>query len=263
MTKTSGIDKYEYYAKSVQSPDVDALFLQKTYSSLKGKEPKTLREDFCAAFALCCEWTRLGSDKLSIGIDLDEEPLDYGRKHYLSTLSPEEQKRVNVLSQNVLSPEMPHADIIAALNFSYMGFKTRPLLKQYIENCHKTLNDGGLLIFDCFGGPASQEPNESESEYDDFSYFWDQDTFDPLTNEGMFYIHYQPKGQKKIEKVFTYDWRMWGIPELKDLMEEAGFKKIHFYWEGTDEDGEGDGNYSKVTKGEICDSWVAYIVGEK
>jgi cyclopropane fatty-acyl-phospholipid synthase-like methyltransferase len=144
-----------------------------------------------------------------------------------------------------------------------MGFKTRPLLKQYIENCYKTLNAGGLLVLDCFGGPASIEPNESESEYDDFSYFWDQDTFDPLTNEGMFYIHYQLKGQKKIEKVFTYDWRMWGIPELKDLMEEAGFKKVHFYWEGTDDDGEGDGNYAKVTRGEICDSWVAYVVGEK
>ncbi|MBC7658414.1 MAG: class I SAM-dependent methyltransferase [Chitinophagaceae bacterium] len=257
------IDKYAYYQNSVQSPDVDSQFLQRVYTSLRGKEPVTLREDFCAAFALCCEWAKLGSDKKAIGVDLDEEPLEYGKKNYLSQLTPAQQKRVTVLPQNVLSPDMPHADIIAALNFSFMGFKTRPLLKKYFENAYKTLNADGLLIIDCFGGPASMEPNESESEYDDFSYFWDQDTFDPITNEGMFYIHYQPKGKKKIEKVFTYDWRLWGIPELKDLMDEVGFKNVHFYWEGTDEDGEGDGNYTKTNKGENCDSWVAYVVGEK
>jgi hypothetical protein len=46
-------------------------------------------------------------------------------------------------------------------------------------------------------------------------------------------------------------------------LEEIGFKKVHYYWEGTDEDGEGDGNFNKIDTGEICDSWVAYIVGEK
>jgi hypothetical protein len=116
---------------------------------------------------------------------------------------------------------------------------------------------------DCFGGQSCMEPNEHETEYDDFSYYWDQDTFDPLTNEAMFYIHYRPKGQKKIKNVFTYDWRLWSLPELRDLLEEIGFKNVHYYWEGTDEDGEGDGNFNKIEKGEICDSWVAYIVGEK
>lgn len=256
-------DKYWYYQNSVQSPDVDAAFLDRIYTELRGKAPTTLREDFCAAFNLCCEWVKISSEKKAYGIDLDEEPLNYGRKHYLSELAPSEQKRVTILSQNVLSPEMPHADVIAALNFSYFGFKSRPLLKEYFENAFATLNSGGLLVLDCFGGPACMEPNENETEYDDFSYFWDQDTFDPITNEGIFYIHYKPKGQKKVEKVFTYDWRLWGVPELKDLMMEAGFKRVHFYWEGTDDDGEGDGNYAKTEVGENCDSWVAYVVGEK
>ena len=48
-----------------------------------------------------------------------------------------------------------------------------------------------------------------------------------------------------------------------DLLEEVGFKNTHVYWEGTNEDGEGDGNFVRVTQGEECESWVSYIVSEK
>ncbi|WP_218110242.1 class I SAM-dependent methyltransferase [Oligoflexus tunisiensis] len=256
-------DKYLYYARSVQSPDVDAAFLDRVYREIRGQEARVLGEDFCAAFALCCEWAKLNADKVAYGIDLDPEPLEYGRAHYLNQLNAEQKARVHTLQTDVMNPELPKADIIAPLNFSYFGFKQRADLKRYFQAAFDRLNDKGLLIMDCFGGQSCMEPNEHETEYDDFSYYWDQDTFDPLTNEAMFYIHYRPKGQKKIKNVFTYDWRLWSLPELRDLLEEIGFKKVHYYWEGTDEDGEGDGNFNKIDKGEICDSWVAYIVGEK
>ena len=48
-------DKFKYYGQAVQSPDADAEFLQ-NYQEIKGKKPTVMREDFCAAFALCCEW---------------------------------------------------------------------------------------------------------------------------------------------------------------------------------------------------------------
>ncbi len=256
-------DKYLYYERSVQSPDVDAAFLDRVYQEIRGKEPKVLGEDFCAAFNLSCEWAKLGPNKTAYGIDLDPEPLDYGRNHYLNKLDPEVQKRVHTLQMDVMNPELPKADIIAPLNFSYFGFKERPQLRQYFEAAYKRLNADGLMILDCFGGQACMEPNEHETEYEDFSYYWDQDTYDPITNEAMFYIHYRPKGQKKIKEVFTYDWRLWSLPELKDLLQEVGFKKVHYYWEGTDDEGEGDGDFNKVEKGEICESWVAYLVAEK
>ena len=56
---------------------------------------------------------------------------------------------------------------------------------------------------------------------------------------------------------------MWSIPELKDILEEVGFKKVNTYWEGTDEDGEGDGEFVLVDEGEDCESWVAYLACEK
>ena len=70
-------------------------------------------------------------------------------------------------------------------------------------------------------------------------------------------------GQKKNERVFTYDWRMWSIPELRDILFEVGFKKTHIYWEGTTKAGEGDGNFTRTEKGESCLSWIAYIAAEK
>ena len=56
---------------------------------------------------------------------------------------------------------------------------------------------------------------------------------------------------------------MWSIPELRDILLEAGFVKTHVYWEGTTKDGEGDGIYTRTEKGESCPSWTAYIVSEK
>lgn len=257
-------DKYEYYQRSVQSPDADAEFLARVYHELReGRQAKVLVEDFCAAFALCCEWVKLHDDNFAIGIDLDPEPVAYGRDHYLTKLQGQQQDRLRVLEANVMDPDLPTGDIIAALNFSYFGFKKRTQLLEYFKSCYNRLDDDGLLILDCFGGSACMEANEHETEHDDFSYFWDQDSYHPLTNEAQFYIHFKLKGEKKREKVFSYNWRLWSIAEIKDLLEDAGFRQSVVYWEGTDEDGDGDGIYSRTEEGEECESYVAYVIGIK
>lgn len=256
-------DKYKFYLDSVQSPEDDAELLAKIYWEVFNRNPKILREDFCAAFALCCEWVKLKDDKKAIGIDLDPEPLNYGREHYLADLTEQQKGRVKIIQADVCGTDLPSADIICALNFSYMGFKERPKLKEYIKQCYKGLPEEGLLIFDCFGGSSTQEPNEHETEYDGFSYFWDQDSFNHLTAEAQFYIHYKIKGERKREKVFSYDWRMWSLAELRDLFKEVGFSDVQIYWEGTDEDGDGDGQFTRTETGEDCESWVAYIVAVK
>ena len=190
-------DKYEYYAKSVQSPEADAEFLERLYKEINpGKSFQHMREDFCAAFALCCSWTKLNDSYIATGIDLDPEPVQYGMANYFSQLNEEQKKRVTILETNVLSDELPQADIIAALNFSYFGFKQRSLLLDYFKACRASLKDDGILVLDCFGGPDCMEPNEQETEHDDFSYFWDQDSFHPLTHEAMFYIHIKRNGEE-------------------------------------------------------------------
>jgi SAM-dependent methyltransferase len=262
--KNQPYDKYALYKASVQAPDSDVVYLRDTYKELRGKLPKIMREDFCGTHAICCEWVKLDPAFQAVGIDLDAEPIEYGQKHYVAALPQDQQKRIQVLNKNVLDEGLPKADVIAALNFSYYIFKSRLLLRNYFKNSLRGLKPGGIFVVDCFGGSACQEANEEETYFEDeeFSYFWDQDYYDPVNNYAQFYIHFKRKGEKKREKVFSYDWRMWTIPEIREVMIEAGFKKAHVYWEGTTKKGDGDGKFVRVEKGEECESWIAYVVGE-
>ncbi|KYG62584.1 hypothetical protein AZI87_14885 [Bdellovibrio bacteriovorus] len=255
-------DKYELYRKAVQSAENDVVFIRDTYKELKGKNPRTFREDFCGTFALSTEWIKLNPRHESVGIDLDPEPMAYGRQNYLVKLRPEQQRRMKLIEGNVLDPNLPKADIIAAMNFSYFCFKQREVIKKYFVNALKSLNKDGMFLVDIFGGSQCYDAIEDTIKHEGFTYYWDQTNFDPVTNEALFHIHFRVGG-KKIEQVFTYDWRIWTIPEIRDIMMEAGFRKTHVYWEGTAKDGSGDGNFTRVDHGEACQSWIAYVVGEK
>lgn len=263
MAKKQKFDKYAYYIQSVQSPQVDAKFFSKIYKKLRGREAVALREDFCGTFILCQEWVRRDKTKTAVGIDLDSEPIEYGRKLAVRDLSEDECRRIDILNQNIFDEGLPSADIVVAQNFSYFLIKERARLKKYFTNVRKQLAEDGIFIIDCFGGSECYEPIEEQTKHKDFIYYWDQDGFDPITNEAKFYIHFKPKGQKKIKKVFSYDWRMWSLPELKDILTESGFSKVTAYWEGTTAKGEGDGKFKPAVKGEDCESWVSYLVSEK
>lgn len=260
--ETVVFDKYELYRKSVQSAENDVQFLRETYRELKGKQAKVFGEDFCGTFALSTEWIKLSPSFEAVGVDLDPEPMEYGKHHYLTKLKPEQAKRLKLIEGNVLDPHLPKADIIGAMNFSYFCFKSRDLMKKYFANAYRRLNKDGIFLVDIFGGSQCYEPIEDMIKHDSFSYYWDQVSFDPVNNHALFYIHFKVKG-KKVEKVFTYDWRLWSLPEIREIMQEVGFKKTHIYWEGTAKDGSGNGVFTRTEAGESCQSWIAYVVGEK
>ena len=166
------------------------------------------------------------------------------------------------MQKDVLSKDLPKADLVLAANFSYFVFKTRERMKTYFASVKSSLNPRSLFIMDTFGGSLCYDANEESTRHKDFTYFWDQESFDPITNRAHFHIHFKPHGKKKIERVFSYDWRMWSVPELKEILEEVGFKKIHIYWEGTTRAGGGNGVFKSTSIGEACQSWIAYIVAE-
>lgn len=256
------IDKYALYMRAVQSPDADAEFLRDTYKELKGKKAKVLREDFCGCFALSSEWVKLSSANQAWSVDLDPEPIDYGRHQLMPKLKSQQQKRIHLVEGDVLEIELPEAEIAVAVNFSYFIFKTREKMKKYFKQVYKSLKNDGVFFVDVFGGGACQDEVVDTHRFKGFSYMWDQTGFDPVSNEALFHIHFKI-GKKKFEKVFSYDWRLWSIPELRELMQEVGFRKTHVYWEGTNRKGDGNGVFTRTEKGEPCDSWIAYIAAEK
>lgn len=103
---------------------------------------------------------------------------------------------------------------------------------------------------------------KEDTEYDDYTYVWDQHKYNPITGEGIYHIHFKFNDGSKIKRAFSYDWRVWTLPELKEILSEAGFSP-HIYWEGTDKDGDGNGVFTRTEQGEADDSWIAYIVAEK
>lgn len=251
------MDKYDLYSKSVQDPAGEVRDFRKFYRQLKGRTPKRLREDFCGTFSVCCEWVKLGPDYTARGLDLDEEPLNYGRKRYLSALTPAQRLRVKPAKKNVLKPGGPASDLIVAQNFSYFTFKQRRTLLAYFVSCRKSLRPGGVLILDAFGGADTLSPNSESTRYGDLTFYWEQYGYDQITHEARFGIHFKTRGRRKIKDAFTYDWRLWTIAEIRDLLSEAGFQKSHVYWE------DDDGKFRRVEKGFDESAWVTMILAEK
>lgn len=273
-TMADGADKYALYRLSVQDPEHEVSMFRRFYKDAFGREPLTLREDFCAAFAVCCEWVASDARRTAVGVDLDPEPLAYGKKHYLPKISPDAQKRVTLEQANVLETTTK-AEVIAAQNYSFFIFKERALVLQYFKAVRKSLADEGIFVFDMMGGGAMYaddvvEPRqvarptaEDKANNPPFRYVWHQVKFEPITANALFHIHFRFPDGSALEKAFTYDWRLWTIPELKELLGEAGFSDVHVYWETEDKDGNPSGNYRKATAGKADPAWLCYLVAIK
>jgi hypothetical protein len=134
-------------------------------------------------------------------------------------------------------------------------------MRSYFANVRARLPEGGVFFVDIFGGSACYEALVEETKHKKFKYVWEVESFDPISNESDFSIHFK-LGKKKKKKVFSYSWRMWSIPEIRDIMRDAGFSKTHVYWEGTTKKGEGDGIFTRQEAGEACEAWIAYIAAE-
>ncbi len=262
-TMAATADKYDLYQQTVQEAEPEVEFFERAYRHVRGGKPQVLREDFCGTFQVCCEWAKK-RDRLAIGVDNDAEPLDWGREHNLAKLPEEAQQRVTIIEDDVRKVQGPKADVLAAENFSFFGFKTRDELREYFKKARQNLKPDGIMVLDMMGGAECwEDEREDLTDYGKFTYVWEQAQLDPISHLGRWHIHYRFRDGSKMEPAFTYDWRLWTLPEVREVLEEAGFVKTHVYWEGTDKNGEGDGIWRRVTKGESDPCWIAYIVAEK
>jgi len=262
-TMAEQADIHELYEKSVQNVENEIEFLQTTFKSLTGRTGYLFREDFCGTASASCQWVRQGKKFQAIGVDIDPSVLDWGRQHRVSRLSAEDQARVSLVESDVMTVDTPKVDLLAAFNFSYFIFDTRDKLRAYFRRAYESLKDDGVFFVDLFGGPEAQEETKEKTKYKGFTYIWHQAEFHPVTNFIRCHIHFKFRDGSRIKKAFTYEWRLWSAPEIREVLEEAGFRKATVYWEGEDEDGEGNGEFTPEDKGEADLAWIAYIVAEK
>ena len=118
-------------------------------------------------------------------------------------------------------------------------------------------------FLDAFGGPDASDLMKEKTKVDGFTYIWEQAEFEPVTSRILCHIHFKFPDGSKIKRAFTYDWRLWTLPELRELLEEAGFSKSHVYWETLNNKGEPSNNYRIATKGRPDPAWLAYVVALK
>jgi SAM-dependent methyltransferase len=256
-------DIHELYEQAVQAVDVEVEFLQETFRALKGREAISFREDFCGTASACCEWVRSAANRHAVGVDIDPSVLEWGRKNRVARLPERDRARVKLLNSDVMTVETEPVDLVAALNFSYWIFTTREKMRQYFSRAYDALKPDGVLFLDAFGGSEAYDIQKEKTKHEGFTYIWEHAKFEPVTGRLVCHIHFKFPDGSKIKKAFTYDWRLWTLPELRELLQEAGFSKINAYWEGEDEDGEGDGEYKLHPTGEPDPAWVAYLVAEK
>ena len=235
-------DLHELYQSSVQSPEADCELFATIYEDLRGSTPRVLREDFCGTALLSTTWCLEDPARRAIAIDLDEETLDWGREHNLEPNAEALGERVTLVCGDVLDahPELERADITAALNFSFCIFKQRDELKRYFAKAYAGLAERGMLFLEMFGGTSAIDTDEEVRELDDHTYVWEQEFFNPITNEILCHIHFVFEDGSRIDEAFTYDWRLWSITELRDLLYEVGFSEVRVFWEKVEEDEDED-----------------------
>lgn len=253
-------NKYACYEDAVQNPEADIELFQENFRALRGgREPYSFREDFCASGFLSAEWAKLSPKHTALGLDIDTEVLAYAEQTHRQTLSPRDQKRLEYKNCNVLKSGGMKADIVAALNFSYWVFLTRNDLLKYFKAVRASMKRHSVFFLDTSGGSEAFLEGEEIRECDGFKYYWECEYFSPVTHECTFSIHFKFPRQPKQMRQFVYHWRYWSIPELKEVLTEAGFRQVIVYWEGDDGEGGGSGEFTPTQEGENCLSWVAYL----
>ena len=264
--------RHYLYTASVQSVEADLKFFRRIYKKKNGGPFRRLREDFCGTATLACEWVRRGADHEAWGVDLDRKTLDWGLRHYVPRLG-KGARRLRLLCRDVTEVTEPEVDVIAALNFSYSVFKTRDGLCEYFKQVRRSLADGGVFILDAWGGTEAMcEDTEkrriaTEKAFDgtrvpSFTYVWEQARFNPIDHHILCHIHFRLRDGTKVKRAFTYDWRLWTLPEMHELLQDAGFESSAVYVEGWDEEEEdSDGVFRRRVRFENQSGWVAYVVG--
>jgi SAM-dependent methyltransferase len=266
-------DKHALYEASVQDVTHEMNFLSRIFRGHRQRELRLLREDFCGTALLCANWVKRHPENLALGIDIDPEPLDWGLRHHIHPLG-EKGRRVTLVQNDVLKVHRPLADLTCAHNFSYFLFKTRDLLRHYFKSAYRSLKPDGIFVLDAFGGletmtrtKDTRKVNGAEDAFGNpiapFTYEWEHAHFDVLTHDLTCHIHFVLANGRRLNRAFTYHWRLWTLPEIRELLLEAGFPKVEIYTHGWSRQGEGNSNYLQRKRYENANGWLAYLVAVK
>ena len=257
-------DRHLLYEQAVQCVEAEIDFVDAEFQRLRGRRARALREDFCGTANTSCEWVRRRRDNHAVGVDLDAEVLAWGRQHHVAGLSAAQRKRLVLIEGDVLRATTAPADIVLAMNFSYWIFKERKRLLAYFKRIRTLLVDDGVFFLDCYGGYDAYRVLEESTPHRGFTYIWDQASYNPVNGDLTCHIHFRFRDGSRLRRAFTYEWRLWSLPELREILAAAGFAATTVYWQGWDaSEKAGSGEFTPVESADPDAGWICYIAAQK
>lgn len=252
-------DPYSLYERAVQEPDVELGLLERALRRA-GRPAKRLREDFSGTGLFSARWVAAGPERSAVAVDIDPAVHEWGRAHHGSALGSASRRLHWVRADVRRGPPGPF-DAVVALNFSYQAFRTRPALKDYLSGARRALAPGGVLMLDAFGGWLAQQGLIDRRRLGHgVTYLWEQGPLDPVTHRVSASISFALPGGRRASP-FHYDWRLWTLPELTDLLEEVGFADVAILW-----DVEPPGiapRYVRRRRAVNQAAWMAYLIARR
>ena len=250
-------DIYTLYEACVQSPAEMTAMLR----AIHGRHPKILAEDFSGTAALCRYWASHVEQGRAIAVDRDPEPLS----RVIGAPG------VEVIQADVMLAE-GKGDCLFAGNFSIGYHHTRPDLLAYLRHVRDRLNPGGVFVCDTYGGETAYTIGRVVRDVplrDGLlcKYQWEQRAADPLTGRVTDVLHFRVLDEDEViadfPDAFTYEWRLWSVPELRDAMAEAGFARSDVYAELPDAiDDQGNAYAEPITDPDwIGDNFIVCVAG--
>lgn len=266
------IDKYVLYEASVQGAEYDLDFMERVYRRLNNRRFRLFREDFCGTALVASSWVLRRPENRAWGVDLDGPTLEWARAHRLARMR-EHAHRLALIERDVRRVTQPKVDVVAALNYSYWVFHQRRDLLAYFRAVRRSLRPGGLFFLTVFGGSEAlgtliERKRVAASRSVDgehvpaFIYVWEQERFNVIDHRLLCHIHFRFRNGSMMNQAFTYDWRLWTLPEIREALAEAGFRDALVYIEGWDEAHDRSDDVLRLRKQfPNQEGWLGIVVG--
>ena len=277
-------DRHDLYEIAAQAPEASARFLEALHPA-RNAGGLVLGEDFSGAAGVARAWLRRSPDASAVATDLDAEPLEHARRRAEEQAIDRLDERFT-LDRRDVRESAGRADVVAALNFAVCELGDRSSLLTYLRHTLLRLGVGGVFVCDVYAGADALSEGDFERDVPfeptpshpidapaaPVRYTWSQLEADAVRSRVRNAMSFALADGRRFDDAFEYDWRLWGVAELRDAMRDAGFPRTEVHTSlGAGLDGDGnlltlpddsdEPGFGPGSAPEPGEPVVAYVVG--
>lgn len=229
--------RWRLYEHCVQNIPMTLRMVDAMHAAASRTPARLLHEDFSGSAAFAHAWCKSSPKRAALAIDMDPEAHAEAAPHpRLARLAADLTRLPRKL------PAPSKADVIYAGNFATCELHTRDALIAYLARARQRLAPKGVFVCDLYAGPGAWRIGETRVIHPPLpelpryrvQYTWRQREADLITGMVANEIDFELLNSKSVAvhelvNAFTYRWRLWSIPELREAMAQAGFADVDIY----------------------------------